>query len=145
VTYPSPSTTLEWRSEKKARSRSFGWKRRLEHEATERREQRAHEAAMQKEEDRDRRRRAYARFLGTARTIGQQMRNITTMQREDLVALSESYVETDVVAESEEVRREAYHIFGSALSGNEEIIDTDDFVAAIRKEAAEEEAKENEQ
>jgi hypothetical protein len=123
----------------------FGEHRRLNYEATERRQQRAHEAAMQKEEDRDRRRRAYARFLGTAHAMGQQMRNITEMTREDLVALSESYAETDVVAESEEVRMEAYSIFQSALSGDEKIIDTDLFVAAIRKEAAEEQTKEDNQ
>jgi len=57
---------------------------------------------------------------------------------EELRDLAESYAETDVVARTEEVRTEAYHIFGSALQGSEDIIDTDDFVSAIRREEAEE-------
>src|SRR5215208_2379335 len=123
----------------------LGDNRRLKYEAEERREQRAHEAAMQKEQARDHRRRAYARFLGMAHTVGQQMRNITEMTREDLIALSESYAETEVVAGRDEVRQQAYFIFESALSGSEKIIDTDSFVDAMRREAAEEEAEEGNQ
>jgi hypothetical protein len=47
----------------------LGDHRRLQYEARERREQREHEAAMQQEEARDRRIRAYAWFLGMAHTV----------------------------------------------------------------------------
>jgi plasmid replication initiation protein len=53
--------------------------------------------------------------------------------------LAESYAEADVVALRQGVRQEAYAIFSSALEGSEHIIDTDDFVAAVRREQAEEE------
>jgi hypothetical protein len=117
----------------------LGDHRRLQYEARERREQREHEAAMQQEEARDRRIRAYARFLGMAHTVGHWRRHQEVMPTgEELRDLAESYAETDVVARTEEVRTAAYHIFGSALQGSEDIIDTDDFVSAIRREEAEE-------
>jgi hypothetical protein len=125
--------------------------RRLDHESRERREQwnreaeerkelRAHEARMQQEEARDRRVRAYARFLGMAQAVGTQGgRKGMTVSGEVLRVLAESYAEADVVALRQGVRQEAYAIFSSALEGSEHIIDTDDFVAAVRREQAEEE------
>lgn len=124
----------------------LGDSRRLKYEAREREEQRTHEAMMQQEEVRDRRIRAYAKFLGMAHTVGHQVRHQEVVPTgEDLRALAESYAEADVVARGDIVRREALEIFHSALNGNEDIIDTDAFVNAIRREEAKEDESSKEE
>lgn len=91
-------------------------RRRLEHESEEReaqwareaekrQQQRDHEEQLIQSEARERRVRAYSRFLGMAHTVKHRAQGVTG---EDLRALAENYAETDVSARSEGVRSEAY-------------------------------------
>jgi hypothetical protein len=120
------------RLEQESEERKAQWNR----EATERQEQRNHEERLMQSEAQDKSIRAYSRFLGMAHTVKHLAQGVS---REDLRALAESYAEADVVTRSEMVRTEAYHIFSEALGeGAAQVIDTDDFIKAVRRELREE-------